>query len=69
MFDGLLIDIAGAGKNVYQLCFWPTWQHRGASRLRFPENWFPFAYGAQDDPFTGKHDGVLRNGTGKVGDG
>ena len=70
VFDGLLIDIAGAGKTFTNFAFGQPGRTRGAHQdYDFPENWFPFAYGAQDDPFTGKHDGILRNGSGKVGDG
>ena len=70
VFDGLMIDIAGAGKTFTNFAFGQPGRTRGAHQdYDFPENWFPFAYGSQDDPFTGKHDGLLRNGSGKVGDG
>lgn len=70
VFDGLLIDIAGAGKTFTNFAFGQPGRTRGAHQdYDFPENWFPFAYGVQEDPFTGKRDGLLRNGTGKVGDG
>jgi hypothetical protein len=70
VFDGLLIDIAGAGKTFTNFAFGQPGRTRGAHQdYDFPENWFPFAYGSQLDPFTGKQDGLLRNDTGKVGDG
>lgn len=70
VFDGLLIDIAGAGKTFTNFAFGQPGRSRGAHQdYDFPENWFPFAYGPQDDPLTGKHDGLLRNGSGKLGDG
>jgi len=70
VFDGLLIDIAGAGKTFTNFAFGQPGRTRGAHQdYDFPENWFPFAYGAQDDLLTGKHEGLLRNNTGKVGDG
>jgi hypothetical protein len=70
VFDGLLIDIAGAGKTFTNFAFGQPGRTRGAQQdYDFPENWFPFAYGAQDDLLTGKHEGLLRNDTGKIGDG
>ncbi|MBM4255331.1 MAG: hypothetical protein FJ147_05475 [Deltaproteobacteria bacterium] len=70
VFDGLLIDIAGAGKTFTNFAFGQPGRTRGAHQdYDFPENWFPFAYGSQVDSFTGKQDGLLRNDTGKVGDG
>ena len=70
VFDGLLIDIAGAGKTFTNFAFGQPGRTRGAHQdYDFPENWFPFAYGSQVDPLTGKRDGLLRNDSGKVGDG
>ena len=70
VFDGLLIDIAGAGKTFTNFVFGQPGRTRGGHQdYDYPENWFPFAYGVQDDPLTGKHEGLLRNGTGKIGDG
>jgi hypothetical protein len=69
-FDGVLIDIAGAGKTFTNFAFGQPGRTRGSHQdFDFPENWFPFAYGSQTDPLTGKQDGILRNGSGKVGDG
>jgi hypothetical protein len=70
VFDGILIDIAGAGKTFTNFAFGQPGRTRGGHQdFDFPENWFPFAYGSQDDPLTGKRDGILRNGSGKPGDG
>ena len=70
VFDGLLIDIAGAGKTFTNFAFGQPGRTRGSHQdFDFPENWFPFAYGSQTDPLTGKQEGILRNGSGKVGDG
>ncbi len=70
VFDGVLIDIAGAGKTFTNFAFGQPGRTRGSHQdADFPENWFPFAYGSQTDPLTGKQDGILRNGSGKVGDG
>ena len=70
VFDGVLIDIAGAGKTFTNFAFGQPGRTRGSHQdADFPENWFPFAYGSQTDPLTGKQEGILRNGSGKVGDG
>jgi hypothetical protein len=70
VFDGVLIDIAGAGKTFTNFAFGQPGRTRGSHQdFDFPENWFPFAYGTQTDPLTSKQDGILRNGSGKVGDG
>lgn len=70
VFDGVLIDIAGAGKTFTNFAFGQPGRTRGSHQdADFPENWFPFAYGSQTDPLTGKQDGILRNGSGTVGDG
>ncbi|MSQ48017.1 MAG: hypothetical protein EXR78_06455 [Deltaproteobacteria bacterium] len=70
VFDGVLIDIAGAGKTFTNFAFGQPGRTRGSHQdSDFPENWFPFAYGSQTDPLTEKQDGILRNGSGKVGDG
>lgn len=70
VFDGVLIDIAGTGKTFTNFAFGQPGRSRGSHQdADFPENWFPFAYGSQTDPLTGKQDGLLRNGSGKVGDG
>src|SRR5712692_1121442 len=70
VFDGLIADIGGAGKTFTNFAFGQPGRTQGSHQdYGFPENWFPFAYGLQDDPLTGKHDGVLRRGSGKPGDG
>lgn len=70
VFDGLIADIGGAGKTFTNFAFGQPGRSQGGHQdYGFPENWFPFAYGLQDDPLTGKRDGVLRKGSGKPGDG
>jgi hypothetical protein len=70
VFDGVLIDIAGAGKTFTNFAFGQPGRTRGSHQdSDFPENWFPFAYGSQTDLLTGKQEGILRNGSSKVGDG
>lgn len=70
VFDGVIADIAGAGKTFTNFAFGQPGRTQGGHQdFSFPENWFPFAYGQQDDPLTEKRDGILRRGTGRVGDG
>jgi hypothetical protein len=70
VFDGLIADIGGAGKTFTNFAFGQPGRTQGGHQdYGFPENWFPFAYGPQEDPLTSKHDGVLRKGSGKSGDG
>ncbi len=70
VFDGVIADIAGAGKTFTNFAFGQPGRTQGGHQdFGFPENWFPFAYGQQDDPLTEQRDGILRRGTGRVGDG
>jgi len=70
VFDGVIADIAGAGKTFTNFAFAQPGRTQGAHQDQgFPENWFPFAYGVQHDPVTDKRDGILREGSGKPGDG
>ena len=70
VFDGVIADIGGAGKTFTNFAFSQPGRTQGAHQDQgFPENWFPFAYGVQDDPLTEKRDGILRKGSGKPGDG
>lgn len=70
VFDGVIADIAGAGKTFTNFAFGQPGRTQGGHQdFGFPENWFPFAYGRQDDSLTEKRDGILRRGTGRVGDG
>ena len=70
VFDGLIADIGGAGKTFSNFSFGQPGRTQGGHQdFGFPENWFPFAYGTQHDPLTGKHDGLLRAGSGQPGDG
>jgi hypothetical protein len=70
VFDGVIADIAGAGKTFTNFAFGQPGRTQGGHQdFGFPENWFPFAYGQQDDPLTEKRDGILRRGTNRIGDG
>jgi hypothetical protein len=61
VFDGLMPTVAGAGRGFFN--------HRFASPTRtatqhlghlYPVDLFPFTYGDETDPFTGRTDGLLR---------
>ena len=61
VFDGLIPTIAGGGQGFFN--------HRFASPTRaatqhaghlYPADLFPFTYGDETDPFTGRTDGLLR---------
>jgi hypothetical protein len=61
VFDGLMPHVAGAGLGFFN--------HRFASPARtngqhedhlYPVDVFPFTYGDEKDPFTGRTDGILR---------
>ena len=70
VFDGLIADIGGAGKTFTNFAFGRPGRTRGSHQdSGFPENLFPFAYGSQGNPLTGKRDGMLRNGSRRPGDG
>ncbi len=61
VFDGLMPTIAGGGQGFFNHRFAsPT---RGATQHGsnlYPADVFPFTYGDETDPFTGRADGVLR---------
>ncbi len=61
VFDGLMPHVAGAGLGFFNYRFaLPTrtnGQHEGHL---YPIDRFPFTYGNEKDPFTGRTDGILR---------
>ncbi|MBR0657264.1 alpha/beta hydrolase domain-containing protein [Plastoroseomonas arctica] len=61
LFDGMLVHIAGAGRVFINEAFaqpnrTATW-HEDFS---FPENWFPMAHAASEDPVSGETAALLR---------
>ena len=61
VFDGLLPYIGGAGKVFANHRFGQPGRTAGQHIGRdFPENWFPFAHAALEDPLTGARAGLLR---------
>jgi hypothetical protein len=61
VFDGLFPHVAGAGLGFFNHRFAsPTRHNSQHDNHLFPADVFPFAYGDERDPFTGRTDGLLR---------
>jgi hypothetical protein len=60
-FDGVISHVAGAGLGSFNHRFAsPTRTNGQHDEHSFPADYFPFAYGDEKDPHTGKTDGILR---------
>ncbi len=61
VFDGMMPVIAGGGQGFFNHRFAsPTRTATEHSGHLYPVDVFPFAYGDETDPFTGRSDGLLR---------
>ncbi len=61
VFDGLLPHVAGAGMGFFNHRFAsPTRHNAQHDNHLYPADVFPFTYGDETDPFTGRRDGLLR---------
>ena len=61
VFDGVMPVIAGGGQGFFNHRFAsPTRTNTQHSGHLYPADVFPFAYGDETDPFTGRSDGILR---------
>jgi dienelactone hydrolase len=61
VFDGVISHVAGGGLGSFNHRFAsPTRTNGQHEEHTFPADQFPFAYGDEQDPFTGKTDGILR---------
>ncbi|MFM8252311.1 MAG: alpha/beta hydrolase domain-containing protein [Planctomycetota bacterium] len=61
VFDGLIPHVAGAGQGFFNHRFAsPTRHNAQHDNHLFPADYFPFAYGEERDPFTGRIDSLLR---------
>lgn len=61
VFDGLIPHVAGAGLGFFNHRFAsPTRHNSQHDNHLYPADQFPFAYGDEKDPFTGRTDGLLR---------
>lgn len=61
VFDGVISHVAGGGLGSFNHRFAsPTRTNGQHEEHTFPADLFPFAYGDERDPFTGKTDGILR---------
>lgn len=61
VFDGVMPVIAGGGQGFFNHRFAsPTRTNTQHTGHLYPADVFPFAYGEETDPFTGRRDGLLR---------
>jgi alpha/beta hydrolase family protein len=61
VFDGLFPHVAGAGQGFFNHRFASPTRHAAQhDNHLYPVDLFPFTYGDEKDPFTGRTDGLLR---------
>jgi len=61
VFDGLISHVAGGGLGSFNHRFAsPTRTNGQHEEHLFPADYFPFTYGEERDPFTGKTDSILQ---------
>jgi alpha/beta hydrolase family protein len=61
VFDGVLVQTAGIGKTLANHIFAESGRTATQHQDRlYPENWFPFAFTATTDPFTGTSGALFR---------
>lgn len=61
VFDGIIAHVAGAGLGWFNHRFCqPTRLNSQHLEHTYPSDYFPFAYGDDVDPHTGRTDGILR---------
>ncbi len=61
VFDAVMPHVAGGGLGFFNHRFASPTRHNGQhDNHLFPADQFPFAYGDESDPFTGREDGILR---------
>lgn len=61
VFDGLIPHVAGAGMGFFNHRFAsPTRHNAQHDNHLFPADQFPFTYGDEHDPLSGREDGLLR---------
>ncbi|TXT27719.1 MAG: hypothetical protein FD138_2714 [Planctomycetota bacterium] len=60
VFDGVIPHVAGGGLGFFNHRFASPTRHNGQhDNHLFPADQFPFTYGDETDPFTGRQDGIL----------
>ncbi len=60
VFDGVIPHVAGGGLGFFNHRFASPTRHNGQhDNHLFPADQFPFTYGDETDPFTGRADGIL----------
>ncbi len=61
VFDGVMPHVSGAGLGFFNHRFAsPTRHNSQHDNHLYPADVFPFTYGEEKDPFTGRTDGILR---------
>ena len=61
VFDAVMPHVAGAGLGFFNHRFASPTRHGGQhDNHTYPVDMFPFAYGDQRDPLSGREDGILR---------
>jgi hypothetical protein len=61
VFDGVMPHVAGGGLGYFNHRFASPTRHNGQhDNHLYPADVFPFTYGDEHDPFTGRADGILR---------
>ncbi len=61
VFDGLMPHVAGGGLGFFNQRFCQASRYNAQHEEHlYPCDRFPFAYGEETDPFTGRRDGILR---------
>jgi len=60
VFDGLIPHVSGSGMGSFNHRFAQPTRHAGQhDHHDYPPDRFPFAYGKQNDPLSGRHEGIL----------
>ncbi len=60
VFEGVIPHVAGGGLGFFNHRFASPTRHNGQhDNHLFPADQFPFTYGDETDPFTGREDGIL----------
>lgn len=60
VFDGVIPHVSGGGLGFFNHRFASPTRHNGQhDNHLFPADQFPFTYGDETDPFTGREDGIL----------
>ncbi len=66
VFDGVLMEVAGGGKGLFNYRFWQTTDHGSQHEENlYPSDFFPFTSTPEVDPLTGQHGSELDRARGE----